>query len=267
MTAPVLEGRGLSVHFRAPAGGTTRALDGVSVAVPSGGVLGVVGESGSGKSTLVRALLGLVPLGGGEIRFRGEPVRWGNRRDELAFRRTVQVVFQDPYLSLNTRQTVRRILGQALWVHHRLGGVAAEDRMQRLLGEVGLDPNTLDRRPGALSGGQRQRVAVARALTVEPEILLLDEPLSALDDQSAETVLGVLERLRHGRGLAFLLVSHDLAPVRRLADAVVVLRGGRVVEDGDRRILHEPRHDYTAALVAASDLPPQRGNGGLDHLS
>jgi ABC-type glutathione transport system ATPase component len=222
----------------------------VSVSVAPGGVVGVIGESGSGKSTLVRAMLGLIPLTGGEVRWRGRPVPWGGA-DERAFRRAVQVVFQDPYLSLNARHAVRQILGQALWVHHGLAGLTAEARMAALLGEVGLDRDLLDRRPGALSGGQRQRVAIARALTVEPEVLVLDEPLSALDTDTAAAVLDLLERLRADRGLAYVLVSHDLGPVRRLADHVIVLRSGQTVEAGSPAVLDAPRHPYTRELVAA----------------
>lgn len=224
---PLLVAEGLAVGYRG-----REVLTGVDVALSPGEVVGLLGASGSGKSTLVRALLGLRPPAAGRVRYDGVDVGRGDRAARHAHRRGVQVVFQDPRLQLNARHRVRRILGQVLRVHRGLRGAAVTDEALALLGEVGLEAVHLDRLPGELSGGQCQRVAIARALATRPRILLLDEPLSALDAATAAGIVALLLRLVADRGVGLLLVSHDAALVCRVSDRVLVVRDGGLVSDG-----------------------------------
>ncbi len=224
--------------------GRTTAVDGVSLLVPSGEIVGLVGESGSGKSTLARAAVGLAPLGGGRITMDGEPVPLRGRH------RPLQMVFQDPYSSLDPRRTVGDSVAEAM----PPGGSRAERRVevQRLLELVHLDPARADAVPSRLSGGQRQRVALARALAARPRAVIADEITSALDVSVQGAVLNLVRELRRELGLSILFISHNLAVVRYVASRVVVLRGGRVVEQGPTaEVLTEPRHDYTRELLAA----------------
>jgi peptide/nickel transport system ATP-binding protein len=205
-----------------------------------------------GKSTLLRLLVGLVRPKSGEAALDGTPVAGRGRRSERLLRRSVQLVQQDPYLSLNARQSIRTILGQPLAVHRGVRGSAATAACVGLLEEVGLDRDMLARTPDAFSGGLRQRIAIARALSVEPTYLLLDEPLSALDPDAARSVLALLAQIAAHRSLALLFVSHDLEPVRRVTDRVLVMRDGRVVEEGRTAdVLSSPAHLYTRELIAA----------------
>ncbi len=224
------------------------ALRGVSFSVGEGESYGLVGESGSGKSTVLRALCGLVRHWSGRMVVGGEPL--GRRRD-LSFYKTVQMVFQDPYGSLHPRHTVDRILSEPVAIH-RLGD--GDRRIRKVLEEVGLGPAFRFRYPHQLSGGQRQRVAVARALILEPRILLLDEPTSALDVSVQAEVLNLLERLRRDRGLTYVLVSHDLAVVAHMCDRLAVMNRGSVVErlDAERLRRQTPTHPYTRQLLVAS---------------
>lgn len=226
----------------------TLAVDGVSFSIPRGGSFGLVGESGSGKSTVLRAIAGLLPRAGGELRIAGRTL--GPKRD-MAFFSTVQMVFQDPYASLHPRHTVDRTLAEPAQLHRKPD---IERRIEAALEQVGLGHGFRFRYPHQLSGGQRQRVAIARALMLEPEILLLDEPTSALDVSVQAEVLNLLDDLRRERGLTYLLVSHDLAVVAHMCSDVAVMRGGQILEtlSADTMRNATPEHAYTRALLTAS---------------
>ncbi len=247
-SASLLEIDGLTVTFHSR-DGEVRAVSELSFAVAAGESFGLVGESGSGKSTVLRAICGLAPTTAGRIRIAGRVLP--SPRD-AAFYRAVQMVFQDPYGSLHPRHTVDRALSEPIAIH-RLGD--AEARIERALDEVGLGGGFRFRYPHQLSGGQRQRVAVARALVLEPSILLLDEPTSALDASIQAEVLNLLDRLRAERGLTYLLVSHDLAVVAHMCDRLLVMQHARAVESLTRATLQSgaPREAYTRSLLAASE--------------
>jgi peptide/nickel transport system ATP-binding protein len=225
-----------------------RAVRDVSFRVPEGATFGLVGESGSGKSTVLRALSGLNPDWTGQVVIAGQGQT--PKRDK-AFYKLVQMVFQDPYGSLHPRHTVDRILMEPLSIH---GFGDAERRIEQVLGEVGLGPSFRFRYPHQLSGGQRQRVAVARALILEPKVLLLDEPTSALDVSVQAEVLNLLQRLKTERGLTYILVSHDLSVVAHMCDELAVMNHGAVVEElsVERLKSHAPEHPYTRQLMVAS---------------
>ncbi|CAN7282585.1 ABC transporter ATP-binding protein [Brucella pseudogrignonensis] len=243
-TAPALSVDKIDVFFD-----EFHALKSVSIDVARGESYGLVGESGSGKSTLLRAVAGLAPVDDGEIRIDGTPLK--TPRDK-AFYRNVQMVFQDPYGSLHPRQTVDRLLLEPLAVH---GIGDTEKRIVRALDEVGLGSGFRFRYPHQLSGGQRQRIAIARALIIEPSILLLDEPTSALDASVQAEVLNLLEQVRRDRKLTFVMVSHDLAVVTHMCDRLAVMRNGEVVEQleaGDL-VSGNINADYTKNLMTASE--------------
>ena len=239
---------------------TLQAVDGVSLSLRPGASLGIVGESGSGKSTIARIVCGLEKAGAGTVVVNGEdwsvPTRSAAERRSRA--RVVQMVFQDPYQSLDRRQTVRQALVEALRVHRRHNGAAAIDaRISELMGAVRLDETLLDSRPRSLSGGQRQRVAIARALAAEPRVLVLDEAVSALDRTTQVEVLTLLERIRITTGVALLMITHDLTIIRRLCDEAIVLRDGRIVEQGAvDDVLDAPQAEYTRILL---DSIPREG--------
>ncbi len=261
---PVMQARDLRVTYPVPLPGFRGwfrkgafvAVQGADFQVPAGGTLGIVGESGSGKSTMALAALGLVPHQG-ELDVVG--TRWGpNSSRNRAIRRLVQVVFQDPFSSLSPRMTVEEIVGEGLLVHEP--GLDPEQRRARVvrtLEEVGLAerqfPGLLGRYPHEFSGGQRQRLAIARALIVQPQLLVLDEPTSALDVTIQQQVLKLLQRLQRERGLAYLLITHDVDVIRAMAHDVLVMKDGRVVESGPvDQVLEAPRDPYTRTLVAAA---------------
>ncbi|SFD63236.1 ABC transporter ATP-binding protein [Paracidovorax konjaci] len=268
-TPPAAEAQGLRVAYSTPLPGLRGwfrrgefvAVQGADLAIPSGRTLGVVGESGSGKSTLAQALLGLLPFSG-ELKVAGQ--RWQlpaqrNSAENQALRRSVQVVFQDPFSSLSPRLTVEEIVGEGLRVHAPEGGLAGRrSRVEAALADVGLVeaqfPGLLARYPHEFSGGQRQRIAIARALILEPRLLVLDEPTSALDVTIQQQVLALLQRLQKERGLSYLLITHDVAVIRAMAHEVLVMKDGAIVEAGPMaRVLDAPRHAYTQALVAAAE--------------
>jgi len=229
-----------------------RAVDGVSVSVRQGHTVGVVGESGSGKTTLGLALLRL-HASAGAIRFDGTDIQGWSAKRLRPLRRQMQVVFQDPYGSLSPRLSVGQIIGEGLSIH-KMGDQAERDRMvARALGEVGLDPACRDRYPHEFSGGQRQRVAIARALVLKPKFIVLDEPTSALDMSVQAQIVDLLRDIQARHNLAYLFISHDLRVVRALSSHVMVMKDGKVVEQGPtQRIFEEPREDYTRALLAAA---------------
>ncbi len=232
--------------------GVVKAVDGVSLEIRRGETLGLVGESGCGKSTLGRVILGLEPPTEGEVIFDGRNVRSleGEKLQEL--RKRMQVIFQDPYSSLNPRQTVGRIIGEGMVIHGM--GTAAErrERVHRLMEVVGLRPEQFSRYPHEFSGGQRQRIGIARALAVNPELVVCDEPLSALDVSIQAQVINLLEDLQSEFGLTYLFISHDLSVVRHISDRVAVMYLGQIVEFAQTEELFEnPCHPYTRALLDA----------------
>jgi microcin C transport system ATP-binding protein len=259
-TAPVvMAGDGIRVHFPVQRGllkrtvGHIKAVDGVDLKVRRGQTIGVVGESGSGKTTLGLALLRLL-RSEGSIRFRDEEIQGWPTRRLRPLRREMQIVFQDPFSSLSPRMSVGQIVEEGLSLHG-LGGDREERRalVAKALEEVGLDPESQDRYPHEFSGGQRQRISIARAMVLEPSFVVLDEPTSALDMSVQAQIVDLLRDLQARHGLAYLFISHDLRVVRALSDQVIVMRGGRVMEQGDAdRIFDRPQHPYTQALMAAA---------------
>jgi peptide/nickel transport system ATP-binding protein len=254
---PTIELRDVHVVHRLRSGGlfrpdTIRAVDGVSVGVRRGEVLGVVGESGSGKSTLARVMTGLQPVTSGEVLFDGRPLgRGGAARRELG--RKVSVVFQDPSTALNPRLPVRETLVDPLRVHGIGDAASRLARVRELLHLVGLPQSALEVLPRQLSGGQRQRVAIARALALEPEIIVADEPTSALDVSVRAQVLNLLTDLKHELGLGLVFISHDMSTVRFISDSIIVMHHGKVVEhDTAARIFTEAEDEYTRSLLAAA---------------
>ena len=233
-------------------------LDDVSLSVAAGDAVGLVGESGAGKSTILRLLLGLAAPRAGEVLFDGAPLDRRDRRLMRRFRASVQPVFQDPYSSLDPRQRIDRIVGEPLQSLGLARGEDAGTRVAEAVRSVGLDPGVLTRYPHEFSGGQRQRIAIARAIVSRPRVLLADEPVSALDVTTRVQVIDLLARLRREQGLALIMVSHDLSAVAAVCDRTVVLRDGRVVEQGPtRRILSAPETDYARTLVAAVPRLPR----------
>jgi oligopeptide/dipeptide ABC transporter ATP-binding protein len=252
----LLEVDGLVKEFPAR-GGSIRAVDGVSFSVAAGKTLGIVGESGSGKSTVARLVVKLVEPTAGAIRLAGDDIKRLSRPAMRSMRRRVQIVFQDPYSSLDPRMTVRATLAEPL----RIAGRSREvgDRVPEVLSLVGLGPEHESRYPHELSGGQRQRIGIARALMVEPELLVLDEPVTALDGSIQAQILNLLTHLQAELGLAYLFIAHDLAVVRHLADDIAVMHLGRIVETGPgEEVFESPRHPYTQALLSASPIPDPR---------
>ncbi|NBW85721.1 MAG: ATP-binding cassette domain-containing protein [Planctomycetia bacterium] len=258
MTAPLLAVDGLRTHFPIRRGllrrrvGAVRAVDGVDLSIDRGKTLGLVGESGCGKTTVGRSILRLVEPTAGAVRLDGINVRASGGRSLRALRRRMQIVFQDPYGSLNPRMTVRAILEEGL-VIHRMGAAAErQDRMVRALERTGMDRAALARYPHEFSGGQRQRIAIARALVLEPEFVVLDEPISALDVSIQAQVVNLLTELRNQLGLTYLFISHDLSVVEYVADEVAVMYLGRIVERAPAAALGRTAlHPYTLALFSA----------------
>ncbi|MFC0409859.1 ABC transporter ATP-binding protein [Roseomonas elaeocarpi] len=254
--APLIEAKGLSKTF---GGGflsrarPVQAVRGIDAGVRRGEALGVVGESGSGKSTLGRLMLGLMPATGGTIRFDGVPVTGASGRDWRQLRRRMQIVFQDPFSSLDPRRRVGPQIADGLLIHGLMDAPRRDARVAELLTQVGLDPSHAGRFPHEFSGGQRQRIGIARALATGPEFLVADEPVSALDVSIQAQVVNLLADLRQRLGLALLFISHDLPVVRHLCDRVLVMYLGRVMEEGPaEEVFSRPRHPYTRALLSAT---------------
>jgi peptide/nickel transport system ATP-binding protein len=233
-----------------------RAVDGVSLDVAAGETVGLVGESGSGKSTLGRAILGLVRADSGKIRFDGEDITHATRRRRRELSARLQVVFQDPYSSLNPARTVGQTLEEPLLVHQRTRHAGARDQVAAMLERVGLSADAADRYPGRFSGGQRQRIAIARALMSSPELVICDEPVSALDLSVQAQIMNLLAELQRELSVGYLFVGHDLAVVRHASHRIVVLYRGQVMEAGPAAQVHDhPAHPYTRALLDAAPLP------------
>ncbi len=251
---PVLELQELHRHFPAGAGKVLRAVDGVSLTVNEREVVGLVGESGCGKSTLARTVVGLYAPTAGRILYRGQPLpaRYG-ARDFLRMGRRIQMIFQDPYSSLDPRMTVREIVAEGPLIHRLWKRSDAAERAAGWLRRVGLSPDDMSRYPHEFSGGQRQRIGIARALALEPEVLVCDEPISALDVSVQAQVVNLLAELKRSMGLTLLFIAHDLSMVRYVSDRTAVMYLGRIVELGPAdEVYFRPGHAYTRALVAAN---------------
>ncbi|PTM95140.1 ABC transporter ATP-binding protein [Mycoplana dimorpha] len=262
MTAPLLQVDDLHVRFPIAGGGllggrrTLYAVNGISFDLAKGECLSIVGESGCGKSTTALSILGLQEATEGSIRYRGQPFSGAGGPGRMQRARAVQMVFQDPYASLNPRQTVRTSLSAPLRLHGIKSASEISDRIEAMLADVGLTPEQADRYPHEFSGGQRQRIGIARALILEPEIVVLDEPVSALDVSIRAQIINLLLDLQEKRGLSYLMISHDLSVVEHMSDRVLVMFAGQVVEEGGwRQIFETPAHPYTRRLIAAIPDP------------
>ena len=270
----LLDVRGLVKHFPIRRGlfgrtvGHVRAVDGVTFWVRRGETLGLVGESGSGKTTTGRTILRLIEPTAGVARFDGQDIFQMREAELRRLRRRAQIVFQDPFGSLNPRMTVGDTLREALEVHRLARGAAAERRVRELLELVGLSPDHAGRYPHEFSGGQRQRIGIARALSVEPEFIVCDEPVSALDVSVQAQVLNLLRDLQRQFGLAYLFIAHDLSVIDHMSDRIAVMYLGRIVEIGNARdVIRNPRHPYTRVLLSAVPVPEPRGRRPADAAS
>ncbi len=251
----------LKTHF--PVGGRwsgkrewVRAVDGVDLTINRGEALALVGESGSGKTTLGRSILTLVPTTSGSVRFDGIDVLSARGKELRELRRRMQIIFQDPYAALSPRMQIKSIVAEPLRLHGLVNNQAIEETVVQLLDEVGLEPYFMHRFPHEMSGGQRQRIAIARALSPQPDFLIADEPVSALDVSVQAQILNILVELQKKRGIAMLFISHDLSVVEQIADRTAVMYLGKIVEEAPTsRLLSTPQHPYTQALISAVPEP------------
>jgi oligopeptide transport system ATP-binding protein len=264
-SSPLLSVRDLKTHFPVKRGilqrtvGHVKAVDGVSFDLAPGETLGLVGESGCGKTTVGRTVLRLLPATGGEVIFDGKSVFQQSAVDMRALRREMQIIFQDPGGSLNPRMRVGRLVGEPLVVHGLAKGDELRVRVEELLERCGLWKQAADRYPHEFSGGQRQRIGIARALAVQPRLIVCDEPTSALDVSIQSQILNLLDDLQDEFGLSYLFISHDMAVVHHVCDRIAVMFNGRIVEVGPRdQVIHDPQHDYTKALLSAVPEPDPR---------
>jgi oligopeptide/dipeptide ABC transporter ATP-binding protein len=258
----LLDVRDLHVHIPVHRGplrrvmGRIRAVDGVSLRIAQGTTLGLVGESGCGKTTLARAILRLVPASSGIVRFAGVELFTAAAATLRGLRRRMQIVFQDPVDSLDPRMTVERIIGEPLAIHRTAAGHERRRRVAEMMERVGLSPQQMNRYPHEFSGGQRQRIGIARALVLQPELVICDEPVSALDVSVQSQIINLLSDLQSDLGLTYLFIAHNLAVVKHVADRVAVMYLGKIVEIAPAQQLYDhPRHPYTMALLAAVPQP------------
>ncbi|MEW2509664.1 dipeptide ABC transporter ATP-binding protein [Streptomyces sp. NPDC046870] len=258
-TNPLLDVSGLTKHFPIKGGfpirrtvGAVQAVDGLDFQVAEGESLGLVGESGCGKSTTGRLITRLLEPTGGRVTYRGQDITHANRKQLAPIRSEIQMIFQDPYASLNPRQTVGKIISGPMEINDITPPGGREKRVRELLEIVGLNPEHYNRFPHEFSGGQRQRIGVARALALEPKLIVADEPVSALDVSIQAQVVNLLQKVQRELGIAFVFIAHDLAIVRHFSQRVAVMYLGKIVEIGDREDLYDnPRHPYTRALLSA----------------
>jgi oligopeptide transport system ATP-binding protein len=263
---PLLEVTDLVKHFPIKRGilidrevDQVRAVDGIGFEIPRGQTLGLVGESGSGKSTACRAILQLVRPTSGSIRFEGEEIGGYSRRQMRPLRRQMQMVFQDPYASLNPRKRIGQIVGDPLKRQKVASGSELRKQVQELLERVGLSSEHYNRYPHEFSGGQRQRIGIARAIALKPKLIVADEPVSALDVSIQAQIINLLDDLQDELGLTYLFVAHDIGVVRHISDRIAVMNSGRIVEEGSAdQVCEHPRDDYTKKLLAAVPIPDPR---------
>jgi peptide/nickel transport system ATP-binding protein len=257
MTAPFLETRSLVRRFSVASGafGKARhlkAVDGIDLSIERGETLGLAGESGCGKSTLARLLMGLTQPSEGEVIYRGRSLANMEKEERFAFRKNVQMIFQDPFSSLNPRMRVGEIIGEPLAIHGLASGSEKRTRIMDLLDKVGLSEEHFDRYPHEFSGGQRQRIGIARALAVSPKMIIADEPVSALDISIQAQIINLLQDLKRDFGLSFLFIAHDLSVVRHMSDRIGIMYLGKIVEIGERdEVFSRFLHPYTEALISA----------------
>ena len=265
-TRPLLEVENLKTHFPVRRGilqrvvDHVRAVDGVNFKINPGETLGLVGESGCGKTTVGRTILRLIPATSGVVKYEGENVFDMNATEMRDIRRKMQIIFQDPAGSLNPRMRVGRIVGEPLEVHGLASGDQLRERVENLLERCGLWRQAADRYPHEFSGGQRQRIGIARALALEPRLIVCDEPTSALDVSIQSQILNLLADLQDDFGLSYLFISHDMAVIHHVCDRIAVMLDGQIVEEGDRdSIIEMPQHEYTKALLSAvPEADPRR---------
>jgi oligopeptide transport system ATP-binding protein len=266
MSAPLLQVSELVKHFPVKRGllvdrevGRVRAVDGVSFEVGRGETLGLVGESGSGKSTLCRTVLQLLKPTSGSVRFEGREIAGLSRRHMRPLRAEMQMVFQDPYASLNPRKRIGQIIGDPLRLQRVASGAERRRRVQALLERVGLSPEHYDRFPHEFSGGQRQRIGIARALALRPKLIVADEPVSALDVSIRAQIVNLLDDLQDELGLAYVFVAHDIGVVRHISDRIAVMHNGKIVEQGPAdQVCEQPSDGYTKTLLASVPVPDPR---------
>jgi len=255
VTAPLLDIRDLAVHYASPQG-VVRAVDGVNIAVAHGETVGLVGESGCGKSTLARSVVRLAPITRGHIDFDGKDIAGLSRKALRAIRPSIQMIFQDPYASLNPRMTILDALAEPMRAHGLAKKRDATGHVAALMERVGLASRWMRKYPHEFSGGQRQRIAIARALALHPRMIIADEPVSALDVSVQAQILNLIAELSREEQLTLLLISHDLGVVRHLSNRIAVMYLGKIVELGDaEQIYSAPRHPYTRALINAIPIP------------
>ena len=273
--APLLEVTDLVKNFPIKSGvlidrevGRVSAVDGVSLTVREGETLGLVGESGCGKSTLCRAILQLIEPTSGSVRFDGQELVGRSPRQLRPLRRQMQMIFQDPFASLNPRKRVGQIIGDPMRFHGLADGADVKRRVQELLDRVGLQAEHYNRYPHEFSGGQRQRIGIARALALQPRLIIADEPVSALDVSVQAQIINLLEDLQHEFGMAYVFAAHDLGVVRHVSDRVAVMYLGKIVEESDSASLYaRPRHPYTNALLSAVPIPDPRKNSARQRIT